>query len=59
MRMKRTKINNKYYDLSNYSEEDTLKAKARLESIKKSNLNNRKKKRELKKLFNDILNNQI
>lgn len=57
--MKRTKINNKYYDLSNYSEQDTLKAKTRLESIKKSNLNNRKKMRELKKLFNDILNNQI
>lgn len=56
---KRQKINNKYYDLSNYSEQDTLKAKERLESIKKSNLNNRKKKRELKKLFNDILNNQI
>jgi hypothetical protein len=57
--MKKTKILNKYYDLSNYSKEDTLKAQNRLESIKKSNLNNRKKKRELKKLFNDILNNQI
>lgn len=57
--MKKTKILNKYYDLSNYSKNDIEKAKTRLESIKKSNLNNRKKKRELKKLFNDILNNQI
>ena len=57
--MKKTKILNKYYDLSNYSKDDILKAKTRLKSIKKSNLNNRKKKRELKRLYNDILNNQI